>query len=173
MIETLVGRLGDRGSREAIEIICDPVRTSLQEFDIVFEVDCKAYRSLGHDDVVGKYRAAILPLEEEQRRVVEGAYAGDTSAGLWSGNVIWQKSRGERLLPTGSLADPFLLSVGIGFRPIRFGLFQPSRTCLSSGTLGLRGQDAGVGSAAVNTSQQIGGATGTALLSTFGRQRGG
>jgi len=110
-----VGRLGDRGSREAIEIICDPVRTSLQEFDIVFEVDCKAYRSLGHDDVVGKYRAAILPLEEEQRRVVEGAYAGDTSAGLWSGNVIWQKSRGERLLPTGSLADPFLLSVGIGF----------------------------------------------------------
>jgi hypothetical protein len=38
---------------------------------------------------------------------------------------------------------------------------------MNNATLGVREDDAGVASAAVNTSQQIGGAIGTALLSTL------
>jgi EmrB/QacA subfamily drug resistance transporter len=55
---------------------------------------------------------------------------------------------------------PFLLLAGIGF-----GLcLAPS---FSTGTLGLQPHDAGVGSAALNTSQQVGGSIGTALLNTL------
>ena len=55
---------------------------------------------------------------------------------------------------------PFLLLLGIGF-----GLsLAPS---FSTGTLGLAPHDAGVGSAALNTSQQVGGSVGTALLNTL------
>jgi hypothetical protein len=38
---------------------------------------------------------------------------------------------------------------------------------MSLGTLGVRGDDAGVASAAVNTVQQVGGSVGTALLNTL------
>jgi hypothetical protein len=38
---------------------------------------------------------------------------------------------------------------------------------MNTGTLGVEPQDAGVASATVNTSQQVGGAVGTALLSTL------
>jgi hypothetical protein len=38
---------------------------------------------------------------------------------------------------------------------------------MSNATLGVEAQDAGVASAMVNTSQQVGGAVGTALLSTL------
>ena len=55
---------------------------------------------------------------------------------------------------------PFIILLGIGF-----GLsVAPS---FSTGTLGLRPHDAGVGSAALNTSQQVGGSIGTALLNTL------
>jgi EmrB/QacA subfamily drug resistance transporter len=55
---------------------------------------------------------------------------------------------------------PFLLLLGIGF-----GLsLAPS---FSTGTIGLAPHDAGVGSAALNTSQQVGGSVGTALLNTL------
>jgi EmrB/QacA subfamily drug resistance transporter len=55
---------------------------------------------------------------------------------------------------------PFLFLLGIGF-----GLsLAPS---FSTGTLGLAPHDAGVGSAALNTSQQVGGSVGTALLNTL------
>ena len=55
---------------------------------------------------------------------------------------------------------PFLLLLGVGF-----GLsLAPS---FSTGTLGLAPHDAGVGSAALNTSQQVGGSIGTALLNTL------
>jgi EmrB/QacA subfamily drug resistance transporter len=55
---------------------------------------------------------------------------------------------------------PFLLLLGLGF-----GLsLAPS---FSTGTLGLVPHDAGVGSAALNTSQQVGGSIGTALLNTL------
>jgi hypothetical protein len=55
---------------------------------------------------------------------------------------------------------PYLLLLGLGF-----GLsLAPS---FSTGTLGLRPQDAGVGSATLNTSQQVGGSIGTALLNTL------
>src|SRR6202050_2644721 len=55
---------------------------------------------------------------------------------------------------------PYLLVLGIGF-----GLsVAPS---FSTGTLGLAPQDAGVGSATLNTAQQVGGSIGTALLNTL------
>jgi len=55
---------------------------------------------------------------------------------------------------------PYLLLLGIGF-----GLsVAPS---FSTGTLGLAPQDAGVGSATLNTAQQVGGSIGTALLNTL------
>ena len=55
---------------------------------------------------------------------------------------------------------PYLLLLGLGF-----GLsLAPS---FSTGTLGLKPSDAGVGSATLNTSQQVGGSIGTALLNTL------
>jgi len=55
---------------------------------------------------------------------------------------------------------PYLVVLGTGF-----GLsLAPS---FSTGTLGLRPHDAGVGSATLNTSQQVGGSIGTALLNTL------
>ncbi len=55
---------------------------------------------------------------------------------------------------------PYLLLLGLGF-----GLsLAPS---FSTGTLGLKPADAGVGSATLNTSQQVGGSIGTALLNTL------
>jgi EmrB/QacA subfamily drug resistance transporter len=55
---------------------------------------------------------------------------------------------------------PFLLLLGLGF-----GL--SLAPAFSTGTLGLAPHDAGVGSAALNTSQQVGGSIGTALLNTL------
>jgi hypothetical protein len=55
---------------------------------------------------------------------------------------------------------PYIILLGFGF-----GLsVAPS---FSSGTLGLAAHDAGVGSATLNTSQQVGGSVGTALLNTL------
>jgi MFS family permease len=55
---------------------------------------------------------------------------------------------------------PWLTLLGVGF-----GL--SLAPAFSTGTLGLRPHDAGVGSATLNTSQQIGGSIGTALLNTL------
>jgi EmrB/QacA subfamily drug resistance transporter len=55
---------------------------------------------------------------------------------------------------------PYLLVLGIGF-----GL--SVAPAFSTGTLGLAPQDAGVGSATLNTAQQVGGSIGTALLNTL------
>jgi EmrB/QacA subfamily drug resistance transporter len=55
---------------------------------------------------------------------------------------------------------PWLVLLGVGF-----GL--SLAPAFSTGTLGLRPHDAGVGSATLNTSQQIGGSIGTALLNTL------
>ncbi len=54
---------------------------------------------------------------------------------------------------------PYLIVLGIGF-----GL--SVAPAFSTGTLGLPPQDAGVGSATLNTAQQVGGSIGTALLNT-------
>jgi EmrB/QacA subfamily drug resistance transporter len=55
---------------------------------------------------------------------------------------------------------PYLIVLGLGF-----GLsVSPS---FSTGTLGLAPQDAGVGSATLNTAQQVGGSIGTSLLNTL------
>jgi EmrB/QacA subfamily drug resistance transporter len=55
---------------------------------------------------------------------------------------------------------PYLLVLGVGF-----GL--SVAPAFSAGTLGLAPQDAGVGSAALNTAQQVGGSIGTSLLNTL------
>jgi hypothetical protein len=55
---------------------------------------------------------------------------------------------------------PALLVMGLG---LGFAM----ATGMSSATLGVRTEDTGVASAMVNTSQQIGGSIGTALLSTL------
>jgi hypothetical protein len=55
---------------------------------------------------------------------------------------------------------PYLIVLGIGF-----GL--SAAPAFSTGTLGLAPQDAGVGSATLNTAQQVGGSIGTSLLNTL------
>jgi len=68
-----------------------------------------------------------------------------------------------RLTPGASYAThvlPGLLVLGVGMGCI----FAPA---FSTATLGVEGSEAGVASAMVNTSQQVGGSVGTALLSTI------
>jgi MFS family permease len=55
---------------------------------------------------------------------------------------------------------PYLVVLGIGFG-------MSVAPAFSTGTLGLAPQDASVGSAALNTAQQVGGSIGTALLNTL------
>jgi EmrB/QacA subfamily drug resistance transporter len=55
---------------------------------------------------------------------------------------------------------PYLVVLGIGFG-------MSVSPAFSTGTLGLAPQDAGVGSATLNTAQQIGGSIGTSLLNTL------
>jgi EmrB/QacA subfamily drug resistance transporter len=68
-----------------------------------------------------------------------------------------------RLTPTSTYAGhvlPALLVLGVGMGCI----FAPG---FSTATLGVEGSEAGVASAMVNTSQQVGGSVGTSLLSTI------
>jgi MFS family permease len=68
-----------------------------------------------------------------------------------------------RLTPDSTYASdvlPGLLVLGVGLGCI----FAPA---FSTATLGVEGSEAGVASAMVNTSQQIGGSVGTSLLSTI------
>ena len=107
--------------------------------------------------------------------------AGLAGTAQVSNRVLLPKFGPKPIVPIGLLADavamyflhlvglhssyvthvlPYLLLLGVGF-----GLsLAPS---FSTGTLGLAPQDAGVGSAALNTSQQVGGSIGTALLNTL------
>ena len=68
-----------------------------------------------------------------------------------------------RLTPTSSYATdllPGLIILGVGMGCI----FAPA---FSTATLGVEGSEAGIASAMVNTSQQVGGSVGTSLLSTI------
>jgi EmrB/QacA subfamily drug resistance transporter len=68
-----------------------------------------------------------------------------------------------RLVPAGNYAThvlPGLLVIGLGMGCI----FAP---CFATATLGVHRTEAGIASAMVNTSQQVGGSLGTALLSTL------
>ena len=68
-----------------------------------------------------------------------------------------------QLTPHGAYAShvlPGLLLTGVGMGCI----FAPA---FSTATLGVKSHDAGIASAMVNTSQQVGGSVGTALLSTI------
>lgn len=60
---------------------------------------------------------------------------------------------------------PGLMVMGLGM-----GMVMPS--CIQTATLGIDAAHAGVGSAVVNTSQQIGGAVGTAILNTIATRTG-
>ena len=62
--------------------------------------------------------------------------------------------------PTSPTCCPALLLTGVGMGCI----FAPA---FSTATLGVKSSDAGIASAMVNTSQQVGGSVGTALLSTI------
>ena len=67
------------------------------------------------------------------------------------------------LVPAGDYAThvlPGLLVAGLGMGMI----FAP---CLSTATLGVKPEQAGIASATLNTAQQVGGSVGTALLSTL------
>ena len=67
------------------------------------------------------------------------------------------------LVPAGNYAThvlPGLLVAGLGMGMI----FAP---CLSTATLGVKPEQAGIASATLNTAQQVGGSVGTALLSTL------
>jgi curli biogenesis system outer membrane secretion channel CsgG len=63
----------------------------------------------------------------------------------------------------GSYASTILPSLVLA----GIGLGLSTSPAFASGTLGLPARDAGVGSAALNTSQQIGGSFGTALINTL------
>ena len=68
-----------------------------------------------------------------------------------------------QLTPNGAYVShvlPGLLLTGVGMGCV----FAPA---FSTATLGVKNSDAGVASAMVNTSQQVGGSVGTALLSTI------
>jgi predicted MFS family arabinose efflux permease len=77
---------------------------------------------------------------------------------IGAGAMVWlaQLSPGSTYAG-GVLVPIFLLGLGIGLA------FAPS---INTATAGIAHADAGVGSAMVNTSQQVGGAVGTAVLST-------
>jgi EmrB/QacA subfamily drug resistance transporter len=92
------------------------------------------------------YRTGVKPL-----------IAGGMTLGLLAMLLL------TRLAPSSSYASdvlPCLIILGIGMGCI----FAPA---FSTATLGVDGSEAGVASAMVNTSQQVGGSVGTALLSTL------
>ena len=94
----------------------------------------------------------ILPRTGAKPLVMTGMALGVTAMILFT-----------HLTPHGSYATeilPGLILTGLGMGCI----FAPS---FSTATLGVKREDAGIASAMVNTSQQVGGSVGTALLSTI------
>ena len=74
---------------------------------------------------------------------------------------------GMVLLTQVGVNSTYAANVLPGLLVIGFGLGLAMATAMSTATLGVRSDDAGVASATVNTMQQIGGSVGTALLSTI------
>lgn len=76
-----------------------------------------------------------------------------------AGGMLWLHQLNPQSAYAADVLGPLIiLGLGMGF------VVAPS---ISAATAGVASRDAGVGSAMVNTSQQIGGAIGTALLSTI------
>jgi peptide methionine sulfoxide reductase MsrA len=92
VLATRIGGLGSFSRRDVVEIMFDPVQTSFGELlRFVFAAEGALSEVHRGDEVATRHRAAILTLNIEQRRVVEGAYVKvGTSAGTgpWPGNVI-------------------------------------------------------------------------------------
>ncbi|PZS26994.1 MAG: MFS transporter [Pseudonocardiales bacterium] len=100
----------------------------------------------------GLSNTALLPRFGPRPLVPTGFLIG-------AGAMYWLAQLSVTSTYTGGVAAPmFLLGLGVGLA------FAPS---LNTATLGIEHRDAGVGSAMVNTSQQVGGAIGTAVLSTI------
>jgi peptide-methionine (S)-S-oxide reductase len=79
-----------RTRSEAIEITFDSEQTSCAELlRLCFRSGDGVTPGLQSRDVGTSYRSATLYLDDEQRRVAEGAYVSVAASGFWSGNVIW------------------------------------------------------------------------------------
>ena len=96
VLGTRVDRMGvgadvtRRSRSEAIEITFDSERTSFRELlKICFRGDGAVTPSREGTDVGTSVRSATLYLDDEQRRLAEGAYVNVAASGYWSGNVIW------------------------------------------------------------------------------------
>ncbi|MGI8711579.1 MAG: MFS transporter [Solirubrobacteraceae bacterium] len=100
----------------------------------------------------GLVQTKVLPRTGSRPVVIAGSVLGMIAMLLFT-----------RLSPGGSYAGqvlPGLIPAGVGIGSI-------IATTISTGTLGVKREDAGIASAMVNTSQQVGGSIGTALLSTI------
>jgi MFS family permease len=119
-----------------------PVKTGLAFLPLTGAVMVSA--ALGNTVLISRFSPRLLiPL---------GLVAG-------SGGMALMTRIGLHSAYTTSILPPLLLvAVGLGL------VFAP---CFSLGTLGVAGADAGIASATVNVSQQIGGSIGTALLNTI------
>ncbi len=78
---------------------------------------------------------------------------------LLTGGQVWLTQVGVHSSYAQAILGPILVT-GLGM-----GLM--FSTCMNTGTFGVRPQDAGVASAAVNTGQQLGGSIGTSLLNSI------
>ena len=101
---------------------------------------------------------ATIASTKLQRRFAPGALVAGGMA-ISAASMLYLSRLGVHASYTADIL-PTLLGMGVGL-----GLIFP--TAMNNGTLGVDSDDAGVASAAVNTSQQIGGSIGTALLSTI------
>ena len=133
-------------------------------------------------DLLPAGHAGVQPGEDRHRVPSSGGRLGRDGPGVQS--ILLPRFGPKPIVPIGLLISaaalfglhlvglhssyvshvlPYLIVLGVGF-----GL--SVAPAFSTGTLGLAPQDAGVGSATLNTAQQVGGSIGTALLNTAGRQ---
>jgi EmrB/QacA subfamily drug resistance transporter len=95
----------------------------------------------------------VLISRVSARLLVSGGLLVAAVGMAWLTRIDVHSSYASAILPPMAV-----VALGLGF------VFAP---CFSLGTLGIRAQDAGVASATINVSQQIGGSIGTALLNTI------
>ena len=107
---------------------------------------------------------ALAGMAQVSNRILLPRFGPKPIVPIGLGHMRWRRCSDSICVgmhsPYVSHVLPYLVVLGIGF-----GLsVAPS---FSTGTLGLAPQDAGVGSATLNTAQQVGGSIGTSLLNTL------